>query len=123
MRETGRARPARSGAGDRSLRRRAAAAATLAGGLAVASAPGGAAAAARPAGAGAEASWRIIKTTRGRDLPGITAVTATGTRRAWAFASTLARPVAWRLTGRAWTAVPFPGRAGHLVTVILRYGG
>ncbi len=125
MRETRQARPARPGAGDRSLRRRAAAAATLAGmlagGLTAASAPGGAAAAAaRPAGAGpasgATAAWRIIKTTRGRDLPGITAVTATGTRHAWAFASTLARPVAWRLTGRTWAAVPFPGRAGDQVT-------
>ena len=38
--------------------------------------PGG-----RPPASGATAaSWRIIKTTRGRDLPGITAVTATGTR-------------------------------------------
>ena len=49
-------------------------------------------------------------------LPGITAVTAIGTRDAWAFASTLARPVAWRLTGRTWSAIPFPGRSGDVVT-------
>ena len=87
----------------------------LAGGLAAAPAPGQAAAAAHPASPAAAASWRIIKTTRGRGLPGITAITATGTRQAWAFASTLARPVAWRLTGRTWTAVPFPGPAGDLL--------
>ena len=65
---------------------------------------------------GSAPSWRIVRTTRGRDLPGITAVTATGPRHAWAFASTLARPVAWRLAGRRWAAVPFPGQAGDLVT-------
>ena len=69
-----------------------------------------------PARTGAAPSWRIIKTTRGRDLPGVTAVTATGPDHAWAFASTLARPVAWRLTGHRWAAVPFPGQAGDLVT-------
>ncbi|MGI8449707.1 MAG: hypothetical protein ACR2MP_21515, partial [Streptosporangiaceae bacterium] len=91
--------------------------------------PGAAAAAAgRPAGAlpastaststgtGAAASGRIIKTNRGRGLPGITAVTATSPDHAWAFASTLARPVAWRLTCRRWAAVPSPGQAGDLVT-------
>ena len=68
------------------------------------------------ASASTAASWRIIKTTRGRDLPGITAVTATSPGHAWAFASTSARPVAWRLTGHRWAAVPFPGQAGDLVT-------
>ena len=100
----------------------AAAAAMLAGALAAAAAPGAAAtAAARPASThpthpGAAASWRIIKTTRGRDMPAVTAVTAAGPDHAWAFASTLARPVAWRLTGRRWAAVPFPGQRGDLVT-------
>lgn len=130
MRGTGQARA--SGGGVSRLRRPAAGAALLAGLLAAATAPGAASAAAagpagtrpagrhaataRPASTGAAAAWRIIKTTRGRDLPGITAVTATGPDHAWAFASTLARPVAWRLTGHRWAAVPFPGQAGDLVT-------
>jgi hypothetical protein len=146
MRGTRQARSPGTGAGaSRPLPRRAAVAVVLAGtvgaamvsGVGAAMVPGVAAAAAarvagtRAAGAhaggtgsrGAQAmvtgsapSWRIVKTTRGRDLPGITAVTASGPRQAWAFASTLARPVAWRLTGRRWTAVPFPGQAGDLVT-------
>jgi hypothetical protein len=124
MRKSRPSRPA--AAGDRNSRLRAAGVAALAvllaGGLAAASATGGAAAAAgrpagaRPVSAAAAASWRIVKTTHGRSLPGITAVTATSTQRAWAFASTLARPVAWRLAGRTWSAVPFPGRAGDQVT-------
>ena len=124
MRETRPAGPASQAAGNRGSRRRVAAVATLAGalagGLAAISAPAGAAAGtgrpAAPASAAAAASWRIVKTTHGRSLPGVTAVTATGTRDAWAFASTLARPVAWRLTGRTWATVPFPGQTGDLVT-------
>jgi hypothetical protein len=137
MRGTRQARSPGTDTGGRRPRRRAAAAAILTGVLGAAAVPGAAAAAAaRPAGAppartsttGASttgthlgsrrsaASWRIVKTTRGRDLPGITAVTATGPGHAWAFASTLARPVAWRLTGHRWAAVPFPGQAGDLVT-------
>ncbi|HEX3389669.1 MAG TPA: hypothetical protein VHT94_11585 [Streptosporangiaceae bacterium] len=53
---------------------------------------------------------------RGGSHAGDQAGPAGATGHAWAFASTLARPVAWRLTGRTRAAVPFPGRAGDLVT-------
>jgi len=116
MRGTRQTRSSGAGAGSTRLRQGAAAAGMLAGLLGAATAPVAAAASAHPARHPAVASWRIIKTTGRRDLPGITAVAATGTRQAWAFASTLAKPVAWRLTGRRWVAVPFPGRAGDWVT-------
>jgi hypothetical protein len=82
-----------------------------------ATAPGRAGAApAIPASAAAGRAWRIIKTVRGADSPGITAVSATGTGHAWAFQSTTARPTAWRLTGTTWARVAFPGRVGDRVT-------
>ena len=112
MRGTRQARSPGTGAGASRPGRRAAIAVMLAAAMGAAMVTGSGAAMA----AGPGPSWRIVKTTRGRDLPGITAVTATGPRQAWAFASTLARPAAWRLTGRRWTAVPFPGQAGDRVT-------
>ena len=122
MRSTRQARSPGTGAGAGHLGWRAAVAVTLAGAMGVAPVSGvgvalaSGAAAASPgvarAATGSAASWRIVKTTRGRDLPAVTAVTATGPGQAWAFASTLARPVAWRLTGRALGGgpVPRPGR-------------
>jgi hypothetical protein len=48
------------------------------------------------------------------------AVTAAGRDSAWAFTSSVdqtARPTAWRLAGRGWREVAFPGRLGEQVDV------
>lgn len=70
------------------------------------------------AGPATAASWRIVKTIKGTSSssPSFTAVTATSAHDAWAFESTSAKPVAWRLTGSAWQRVAFPGRSGDTVT-------
>jgi hypothetical protein len=75
--------------------------------LAASSAPG------MPATA---ASWKIVKTVRGKDSPDFSAVTATGRHSAWAFEATSSEPAAWELSGSSWTRVPFPGKAGERVT-------
>jgi len=74
--------------------------------------------AAGPAGLATAASWRIVKTIKGTSSgsPSFTAITATSAHDAWAFESTSAKPVAWRLTGSAWQRVAFPGRIGDTVT-------
>jgi len=63
-------------------------------------------------------SWKIVKTVHGGS-PNFTAVTATSSSSAWAFETfptSLAKPVAWRLTGSIWAAVSFPGRTGEQVS-------
>lgn len=74
--------------------------------------------AAGPAGLAAAASWRIVKTVKGTSSlsPSFTAIAATSAHSAWAFESTSAKPVAWRLSGSAWQRVAFPGRSGDTVT-------
>jgi hypothetical protein len=64
-------------------------------------------------------SWRLIRTVHGSGGPNFTAVTASSKLSAWAFetfAATSAKPVAWRLTGSAWTKASFAGRTGERVT-------
>ncbi len=92
---------------------RARAAALLAGGVAAATLTTGLAGAA----SASTPSWQIVKTMHGPNLFGITAITATGSGRAWAFESGQGRPSAWRLTGSTWSVMPsFPGRPGDTVT-------
>jgi hypothetical protein len=71
-----------------------------------------------PASLAAAASWRIVKTVKGTSSlsPSFTAIATTSAHDAWAFESTSAKPVAWRLTGSAWQRVAFPGRSGDTVT-------
>jgi hypothetical protein len=71
-----------------------------------------------PASLAAAASWRIVKTVKGTSSlsPSFTAIAATSAHDAWAFESTSAKPVAWRLTGSAWRRVAFPGRSGDTIT-------
>src|SRR5262249_53743717 len=66
------------------------------------------------------ASWKIVKTVRGKNFPHFTAVTATSGHAAWAFgapasATAILRPFAWRLHGSHWTRVSFPGKPGEQV--------
>jgi len=69
---------------------------------------------------GAAAPWAFwqISGAGSSDLQ-VTAITASSPTSAWAFASddagTNLRPVAWRLTGSAWTAISFPGRPGERI--------
>lgn len=71
-----------------------------------------------PAPAGGAASWRISKIAAGRNATEFSAAAVTGPASAWAFTSSQAasqRPVAWRLTGSAWTQIAFPGQPGDQV--------
>ena len=79
---------------------------------AVAGAVAGAATAA-PASASAP-SWHIVKQVHNGSLGTFTAVTAAGPDDAWAF-NAGSVPTAWRLSGSAWTQVPFPGLANERV--------
>ena len=68
----------------------------------------------------ATASWKIVKTVRGKNFPHFTAVTATSRHGAWAFEATssataILRPFAWRLHGSRWTRASFPGTPGEQV--------
>jgi len=65
-------------------------------------------------------SWTVWELTgAGSSDLQITAMTAISPTSAWAFASdnsgTNRRPVAWRLTGSAWTAISFPGLRGEQI--------
>jgi hypothetical protein len=101
------------------LRRRGSAAIAVAG-LAVA----GTALVAVPAYAGshapvpAAASWKLVKKVHGSGGPEFTAVTAVSSTSAWAFETrtgTSAKPLAWHLSGSAWSQVAFPGHSGEQV--------
>jgi len=59
-------------------------------------------------------SWHIVKQVHNGSLGNFTAVTAAGPNDAWAFNSGSV-PTAWRLSGSAWTQVPFPGLANERV--------
>ena len=64
----------------------------------------------------ARAAWRIVKTVAGSSFPQFTALTATGSRSAWAFeARGNTRPQAWQLSGSTWTRRAFPGKLNDLV--------
>lgn len=86
----------------------------------------GGAAAAVPAGAAAArgesatpASWQTVLSVPGSDDPAFTAVTATGSRHAWAFESpgdASSPPAAWRLTPAGWKSALSPGKDGETVT-------
>ncbi len=61
------------------------------------------------------ATWQVVKTVHGANMPQFLSMAVTSTRGAWAFAQTTAKPAAWRLRGSAWSQVPFPGRAHEQV--------
>jgi hypothetical protein len=64
-------------------------------------------------------SWKIVKTTHAKHGPNFTAVTAASPTNAWAFETfqtSSAKPVAWHLSGSAWSTASFPGHAGEQVT-------
>jgi hypothetical protein len=64
------------------------------------------------------ASWKIVKATHARHGPNFTAITASSPGHAWAFETfqtSSAKPVAWHLSGSAWSTATFPGHAGEHV--------
>ena len=77
-------------------------------------AAGAAAGPALAAPASAGPSWHIVKQVHNGPLGDFTAVTAVGRSGGWAF-NDGSVPTAWRLSGSAWTQVPFPGLANEQV--------
>jgi hypothetical protein len=128
--ETGTGRPgsprlAPAGRGRHRRTSQAAAAAVTAAVAAVAIPASASVALATPASASAArvrpavpASWKIVKATHARHGPNFTAITATSPGNAWAFETfqtSSAKPVAWHLSGSAWSTAAFPGHAGEHV--------